>query len=208
MKKEQKKKQTGTRQRILEAGLEEFSRKGYAGATMREIAKQAGVAELTVFRHFGSKEQLFGEVHENFTFLPVLRALLPRLEKIEYRQALAAIARTFLARLSERKDLVRVMHAEMHLYPPAIRDIHHRTIEEIVHTLAGYFRKLQSTGTVRHFDPVAGARAFLGMLFGYHNTIKFLPEKASVDHKAIIREFVEIFTVGTLARPNGTSKEH
>jgi AcrR family transcriptional regulator len=202
------KKQTDTHQRILEAGLEEFSRKGYVGATMREIARQADVAELTVFRHFGSKQRLFQEVHESFTFLPMLRAMLPRLGKLEYRQALTEIARTFLARLSERKDLVRVMHAEMHLYPPAIRDIHHRTIEEMIFTLAEYFRKLQRRGAVRRFDPVTGARAFLGMMFGYFNTIKFLPDSATVDHEAVIGEFVEIFTVGTLSGPLANRKEH
>jgi len=202
------KKQPETRQRILEAGLEEFSRKGYLGATTREIARRAEVAELTIFRHFGSKEQLFQEVHESFTFLPVLRHMLPELGKLEYRQALAEIARTFLARLSERKDLVRTMHAEMHLYPPAVRDIHHRTIEEIVRTLAGYFRKLQRSKAVRRFDPVSGARAFLGMIFGYFNSIKFLPDPAAVDHEAIIGEFVEIFVVGTLPTPRANSKEH
>jgi AcrR family transcriptional regulator len=36
-----------------------FAGKGYAGATTREIAEQVGVSEALLFRHFGSKAQLF-----------------------------------------------------------------------------------------------------------------------------------------------------
>ena len=48
-----------TRDKILEAALFLFSKKGYLGATTKEIAKEAGIAELTLFRHFASKEKLF-----------------------------------------------------------------------------------------------------------------------------------------------------
>ena len=44
-----------TRDKILDASLALFSKKGFLGATTKEIAKKAGVAELTLFRHFSSK---------------------------------------------------------------------------------------------------------------------------------------------------------
>lgn len=49
-----------TREKLLAAGLELLNRKGYRGATTREIALEAGVTEVTMYRHFRSKEQLFG----------------------------------------------------------------------------------------------------------------------------------------------------
>ena len=51
-----------TRETILAAALRRFSQRGFLGATTRRIAGEAGVAEVTLFRHFGSKEKLFGEV--------------------------------------------------------------------------------------------------------------------------------------------------
>jgi AcrR family transcriptional regulator len=46
-----------SRAAILEAAREVFNERGYARATIREIARRAGVTHGLVMRHFGSKEQ-------------------------------------------------------------------------------------------------------------------------------------------------------
>ncbi|GGM33956.1 TetR family transcriptional regulator [Paraliobacillus quinghaiensis] len=43
---------------ILVAAIEIFAEKGYAATSTSEIAKQAGVAEGTIFRHYASKKEL------------------------------------------------------------------------------------------------------------------------------------------------------
>ena len=50
------------RTRILDAALELFSNQGFSSTTTRSIAESAGVNELTIFRHFGTKERLLSEV--------------------------------------------------------------------------------------------------------------------------------------------------
>jgi AcrR family transcriptional regulator len=47
------------RGRLLEAAREAFATSGFGGATTRDIAERAGVAEVLIFRHFGSKAGLF-----------------------------------------------------------------------------------------------------------------------------------------------------
>lgn len=47
--------------RILEAGIEAFSREGPSHAATLEIAQEAGVAESTIFRRFDNKDNLFRE---------------------------------------------------------------------------------------------------------------------------------------------------
>ncbi|MFG3021458.1 TetR family transcriptional regulator [Streptomyces sp. NPDC048254] len=47
------------REAILEAARAAFAERGYARATIREIAGRAGVTHGLVMRHFGSKERLF-----------------------------------------------------------------------------------------------------------------------------------------------------
>jgi len=46
------------RSQILQAAHEVFSRKGYHGATIREIAAAAGVAEGTIYLYFASKHEV------------------------------------------------------------------------------------------------------------------------------------------------------
>ncbi|RST16494.1 TetR/AcrR family transcriptional regulator [Streptomyces sp. WAC05374] len=51
-----------TRRRLLRAASELFAERGYERATVRDIAARAGVNQALLFRHFGSKRALFGQV--------------------------------------------------------------------------------------------------------------------------------------------------
>ncbi len=52
-----------THQRLIRAALELFSSRGYHDTTTAQIAKKAGVAEGTIYRHFPSKQQLLNELY-------------------------------------------------------------------------------------------------------------------------------------------------
>ena len=64
------KKRTEKLERIDVAAVELFSRKGYANTSSKEIAELAQVAEGTIFRHYGTKENLL--VHILLRFIDVL----------------------------------------------------------------------------------------------------------------------------------------
>ena len=51
-----------TRERLLEAAAQTFARKGYAGATVEEIAEAAGHTIGALYAHFGGKQELFLEL--------------------------------------------------------------------------------------------------------------------------------------------------
>lgn len=59
-----------TRQAILESARQAFTRSGYDGAGVREIAQNAGVTAMLVNRYFGSKEKLFEEAVEATLSMP------------------------------------------------------------------------------------------------------------------------------------------
>jgi AcrR family transcriptional regulator len=49
---------TEKQQKIVEAAIEMFAKKGYASTSTSQIAKKAGVAEGTIFRHYKTKKDL------------------------------------------------------------------------------------------------------------------------------------------------------
>ncbi|UKA62849.1 TetR/AcrR family transcriptional regulator [Arthrobacter sp. FW306-04-A] len=51
--------QVSSRDAVLRAAREQFSRRGYDAATVRAIAAEAGVDPSMINHHFGTKEQLF-----------------------------------------------------------------------------------------------------------------------------------------------------
>ncbi len=54
------------REDILNAATEIFARFGFKKASIDDIARRAGIGKGTVYLHFESKEELFGEVNRRF----------------------------------------------------------------------------------------------------------------------------------------------
>ena len=54
-------KDLAKRAAILDAAVRMFTRHGFEGASMDQIAAEAAVSKLTVYSHFGDKETLFGD---------------------------------------------------------------------------------------------------------------------------------------------------
>jgi AcrR family transcriptional regulator len=84
-----------TREAILRSAVSAFTRSGYDGAGLREIAGAAGVTAMMVNRYFGSKEQLFAEV--------VDRAFAPRTILVEDGAGLAPVAAAALVARTSRE---------------------------------------------------------------------------------------------------------
>ena len=191
-------KTTDTRDNILNAGLKTFSSRGYLGATTREIALNAGVAEVTLFRHFSSKEKLFQQILNRYSFLPALKGLLPELKALPYRDALMLVARTFFDMMTQRKELIRIIHGEI-LRSAKTNEIFEAFLDETLRTMASCFRLFQKRGLLRRFNPQIAAQAFLGLFISFFLMEEVFREKAMNPKKRdrILREFVDIFIRGT-----------
>ena len=194
-------KTSNTKELLLQATLKLISEKGYLGATTREIANEAGVTEITLFRNFGSKELLFEEVLKTYTFLPKLRELLPELEGLSCDEALVLIATRFLLTLKERKAMIKILYSEVTSYPDKIREVYNRFVDEMRATLAAYFVELQGRGVLRkNMSAEMAARVFLWVLFSYFRSEEIM-RPAGMRKQAMekqVREMVDIFTHGTL----------
>lgn len=56
-----------TKQKILEESLKLFSKKGYEGVSMREIAAAVGIKGASIYNHFKGKEDIFYGIFEEMT---------------------------------------------------------------------------------------------------------------------------------------------
>lgn len=63
-----------TRQKILEATEKLIQMKGLARVTTKEIARETGLSEGALYRHFGHKEEVFFEIVQRY--LPIFLATL------------------------------------------------------------------------------------------------------------------------------------
>jgi AcrR family transcriptional regulator len=86
------------RERIVDAALDQLAEGGYASASIVAVARRAGVATGTVYRHFPSKGDLFAEVFRRASQreVDVLRGMTDRSEPVTHR--LAAWVEAFVRR--------------------------------------------------------------------------------------------------------------
>jgi AcrR family transcriptional regulator len=80
----------GTRQAIYEAALDAFAENGYAGASLRDIARRVGIEVASLYNHIDSKEELLYRIIENTSneMLDELRAAIEAAPPDDPRQRL------------------------------------------------------------------------------------------------------------------------
>jgi AcrR family transcriptional regulator len=86
-----------TRQRLVRAALELFTAQGYHPTTTPQIAKKAGIAEGTIYRHFPGKQQLLNELYRGaarWAVQLVRQAESPATPPVESDAARDRLART------------------------------------------------------------------------------------------------------------------
>jgi AcrR family transcriptional regulator len=189
-----------TRKRILIAAAEVGSQVGYTKATTRAIADAAGVNEVTLFRHFGSKENLFSAAIEEYggpALVPVIESRFSG----DYREDLLMVGRFFLDILVERREMLRLMLCES-AHIPEVRTVLARNPRELRQMLARYLKQQMEIGVVNQGHPEAMAQAFLGMFFSYAISLNILEEEVypEIDPGQLVSQFVEIFMSGTAVK--------
>jgi AcrR family transcriptional regulator len=191
-----------TRQRLIDAATETLNRRGIQGATTREIARRAGVHEVTLFRHFKSKEQL-------------LRAILKRglaakatvmdenySSKENLRESTENYGRHYYSHLEKNKGFAGALLAG-HLLPKSMQVLIADLICPVRERLIFVLADAQKGGVVRsdvHVETALDAfndALYAGMLLQG----AYVPENYSTD--AYISTVVEVFVRGMKAANNG-----
>jgi len=155
------------RAEILEAAFEEFSAEGFKGATIKSIARAAGLqSPALIYWYFPNKEALFREVLE--TRIPVLRTVRDPsgLLDLPPEEVLPGIARRYLATFDNEatQRMARLLIGEAMRRPEVADVFGHTVIKRVLGFLRSYMARQVELGRLRPHDARASARAFLGML--------------------------------------------
>jgi len=115
---EKSNKQTDKQKKIIEVAIATFAEKGYSNTSTSEIAKKAGVAEGTIFKHYGTKENLLLSIMVPFLkdFFPTMaEELIGELmkDKCSFEDFLRALLTNRSVFLSENREIFQVFIKEM-----------------------------------------------------------------------------------------------
>lgn len=192
-----------TRQRLIDAAIHVCSERGLHAATTREIAEVAGVNEVTLFRHFGSKEKLIAALFEQ-----VLATLSESLDETEtdeqdLERNLSRYAQRHNELLTANEAFIRTIIGEAKRHPDQARKIMCEAGRAKRELLIEYLRAAQNAGTVRKDVELGPAvDAFTGMLLA--GMLRRTSFKDYVDYTAdeYLRTIVDLFIRGIAASPS------
>jgi TetR/AcrR family transcriptional repressor of mexJK operon len=185
-------------QRILEAAQRHFNEHGLERASVDAIAADAGVAKMTVYNNFGSKEGLFQAAVRDRTAAVV--AGVPgagELHPDEPEKALLAIGARFLAlaRGDDALGALRSVYGVAGAQPDVCHGFYKEGPEQVIGELAAFLRLAHAAGTLKIRNPFQAADLFLSMFLGsghFRGLLKLQMPDARAN-RALLREAVRVF---------------
>lgn len=185
-----------TEDKILNASIVLFSQKGYNAVTTKEIAKEAGVSEMTLFRHFENKHNLFEKAFERFVFTPEFKALFNHLDG-DLETDLIKICTSYQDTLYKNQKIILMILKNDALDLESDIDLPlYKFPNELKKLLIYYFETMRDKGVIQK-DPEALAISFLATNFGLFMTYLMMNKLIyKMDIKTCISNFVNIFVKG------------
>ena len=179
------------RDKLLSAALRVFEEAGSRGATTRRIASEAGVNEVTLFRHFGSKAALLAEALQCAARRDPA-AGLPEVPEDPERE-LTEWCRTHLAHLRRSRSVIRTSMGEFEQSPEmagCVGQAPARAADE----LHAYLLKLRELGMADcGFDARAAAAMLMGALFSDAMGRDITPDRFGYAPDEAPAKFVQLF---------------
>jgi AcrR family transcriptional regulator len=193
------------RQRILDAAAKVFAESGYRGATTRRIAQDAGVNEVTLFRHFGSKAELIREALSHVGGSGEIAAL-PE-EPCDVQAELTAFCRAHMAHLYGIRLLVRTCMGEGEERPEMVAGAVERPTR-LHRELREYFRRLQARGlAAADADVGVAASMLLGSVFSDAMGRDHMPDAFPFSLEEAPARYVTLVLAGLRVRPGRRAQE-
>ena len=152
-------------QKILHAAIKVFSEKGFYNSRVSEIAKEANVADGTIYLYFKNKDDIlislfeeeFGKIVQN------MRAALDK-EK-DALQKIKRFAITHLSIVSKQQELGEVMGVEVRQSSKFMKEYINKPFIEYLNIIRSVVTEGQEKGLIRKdLTPGIMKRAFFGAL--------------------------------------------
>ncbi len=186
-----------TRQAIIDAAYSVILEKGYHAASMRQIAKQAGIVVGGIYNHFASKEEIFAAIvmkyHPYKHILPLaLEAGGSDLETFVHN-----VGQAIVRELSANPDFVNLLLIEI----VEFRGKHTADVFQDVFPRALPLLARFQAEEARQIPPMMLMRIFIGTFVAYYLTelsvgAVFMPNM----QEEAMRQFVDVFLHGVLKK--------
>lgn len=154
------------RQQIIQAALKIVSQKGVSSFTTSEIAKEVGISEATIFRHFDRKEEILEDA-----VLFIRNSLLEKVrnifcENLRPQEKIKKMLMFHLSFLEEQEGMPKIIFSEqLYLSNDKIKAIMQSTMQEYGAMIKETIQQGIEQGLFkRDIDVEIASRAYIGLI--------------------------------------------
>ena len=201
---DQTRQERDRRQQIMEAALRAFAERGFHKATIKEIAREAGIkSSALIYWYFEDKDDLLHAVMAEFS--PLLQQIIDPNALMDRPpdEVLPLIAKALLDSYDDPAlvQLLRVALSESVLNPEASSYFLRNAQKMVFDFFIAYLQHQIELGTLRPHDPQSTARSFFGTLVIYILSREIFPHfKTDLpDKEQYVKDVVGIFLDGLRA---------
>lgn len=180
--------------KLLLAAINLIAEKGYNGTSTQEIATEAGLSEKTLFRRFGSKQNLLEMAFNRFHYTEEMTKLFNEKLVWDLHSDLLLISRTYHEIMNHNRKMIMIsIKEEGNL--PGFRERTQKHPRQLLDILTNYFSGMYEKGKLIQTDPELQALSFIMMNFGaFMNNLDANDNFPTVSLEAFIMESVKTFT--------------
>lgn len=151
--------------KIISAATKVFAKKGFFTARISDIAKEAKVADGTIYLYFNNKYDILLSVFEEEVGKIVENTEKILLTETDPRKMLEIFATQYLLAMKKNKNLAEVIQIELRQTHKVIKDYRDNKFGEYLKIIAEIIKKGQQSGIYRaDIAPDLAKRAFFGAL--------------------------------------------
>lgn len=195
---------------IVQAALEVFAERGFAGARLDEIAAKAGISKGALYLYFETKDDIFRAV--------VREAVAPNLDRVEAVLAQATLPFPDLLRMvfaqvvqligtSRLGAVAKLVIGESRNFPELARVWHDEVVSRALSLMSGAIARAQARGEVAPGDPRLYAFSIVGpILMGVIWKETFTPVGApAMNLEALVHQHADTVLLGLTPRTEATA---
>jgi AcrR family transcriptional regulator len=171
-----------TQDRIVEAAVQLFSRQGFNGSSTSEIARLAGVSEVTVFRHFHRKKDLFwAAIESRLRRLRISKELLARLAVDENpRTALPGIIALLVETVRHQPETIRLLYVSLFELDHGSERVLRKHLNVLFEPVREYLSRCASKGLIRDLEPGVATLGLAASVAAHENLQSMLSGDNSI----------------------------
>ncbi len=164
---------TDKQRSIILAAIESFSEKGYAATSTSEIAKKAGVAEGTIFRHYKTKKDLLLNIVAPLLSKIMAPFIIKDLYKVldhnydHFEDFLRAMLHNRITFLQKNMALFKILIQEIPFHPELKEEFKENIAKKIFERYQKLVIYYQEKGQIIDIPPYSIVRMTFSVLFGY-----------------------------------------